>query len=164
MMDGSVDQAILSTLTAPPTCIYEAAIRQQVPIEALLGLLRKENGKVGTVAKNTDKSLDFGPAQINSVHLATLSKTLGRKEAEVKSLLIHDACFNIHTSAWRLRAEIDRVNGDFWRGVGNYHSRTPSKSNPYALAVHQYANSVWAKNATLAILRLMNGDMRLASN
>ncbi len=97
-------------------CIVEAAVRQSLPIEILVAVLAVEGGKPGLAKKNENGTYDLGPAQINSIHVG--------KDIPAAWVKNH-GCYNTHVMAYRLRAEINRVEGNFWRGVGNYHSRTP---------------------------------------
>ena len=45
--------------------------------------------------------------------------------------IINDVCYNIHIGTWILSSRINEVNGDVWRGIGNYHSKTPKYHNRY---------------------------------
>ncbi|MCF8869917.1 MULTISPECIES: lytic transglycosylase domain-containing protein [Xanthomonas] len=112
-------------------CLAGAAQRYQLPLPIFKAVVGEEGGWLGLKKPNKNGSYDYGPAQINSIHLEELSK-YGVSESQ----LMWDRCVNLHVSAYRLRFEINRA-GDLWRGVGNYHSRTPSLSSSYAERVRR---------------------------
>lgn len=113
-------------------CVDAAAAAYQLPRNVFRAVLRTEGGWVGLKKRNTNGSYDMGPGQINTIHLPELSK-LGITE----QMLVGDACINVHVAAYRLRLEIERVQ-DFWRGVGNYHSRTPHLHQAYLKRVQAH--------------------------
>lgn len=112
-------------------CVAEAAARFDLPTTVLYSILKVEGGKVGKTNKNTNGTYDMGPMQINSIWLPTFSKYLSKHE------IINDGCKNVLAGAWILKANIVRVHGDFWRGVGNYHSRTKGLNERYQWKVYQ---------------------------
>jgi len=44
-------------------------------------------------------------------------------------------CANVEAGAWILRRGLDEANGDFWEGVGIYHSHDPAHKATYLRAV-----------------------------
>ena len=120
---------VVATVRPPASgqggCMGTAAKRYHLDTSILRAVVKTEGGWDGLRKRNTNGSYDLGVAQINTIHLAELAK-YGISERQ----LISDACVNVHVAAYRLRFEINRV-GDLWRGVGNYHSRTPSLSRRY---------------------------------
>jgi len=113
-------------------CVVSAAARYSIPVPVFQAVLRTEGGWTGLKKRNTNGSYDLGPAQINTIHLPEL-RQYGITEAN----LANDTCTNLHVAAYRIRSEINRV-GDFWRGIGNYHSRTPKYHNIYLGKVRQH--------------------------
>ena len=111
-------------------CIVEAAERFDLPATVIYSILKVEGGKVGETNKNNNGTYDIGPMQINSIWLPTFAKYLSKQE------LIYDGCKNILAGAWILKANILRVRGDFWRGIGNYHSRTKPLNETYQWKVY----------------------------
>ena len=107
-------------------CLYLASQTFELPPQILPTILAVEGGKVGTVSKNTNATVDLGPMQVNSIWLEEMSKTLAMPPQAVRHRLTHDACFNVFVAAYILRGEIDAAGGKFWDGVGHYHSRTPA--------------------------------------
>jgi len=138
----SLDVYPVTPVTAQ--CIYAAAAEQRLPVEILVAILVAEGGRPGIVSRNKNGTVDLGPMQVNSIHVPSASSAQHKFSA-----LKNDGCYNVRYGAYRLRAEIDRVD-DFWIGVGNYHSRTPhlhqkyvsqhvipalTKTRPYATAL-----------------------------
>lgn len=112
-------------------CVTSAATRYAIPVPVFQAVLRTEGGWAGLKKRNTNGSFDMGPAQINTIHLPEL-----RQYGITESSLINDVCTNLHVAAYRMRSEINRT-GDFWRGIGNYHSRTPKYHNVYLAKVRK---------------------------
>lgn len=113
-------------------CVISAAARYSIPVPVFQAVLRTEGGWVGLKKRNTNGSYDLGPAQINTIHLPEL-----RQYGITETALANDICTNLHVAAYRLRSEINRV-GEFWRGIGNYHSRTPKYHNIYLGKVRKH--------------------------
>lgn len=124
-------QPTLPTAYREAYCMATAARRYALPLPVFRALVAKEGGWDGLKKRDADGSYDLGLAQVNTVHLKKLA-TYGVSEDQ----LINDTCVNLHVAAYRLRFEINRA-GDFWRGVGNYHSRTPALSAAYAADVRR---------------------------
>lgn len=123
----------------PPTyvpvtaqCIAYAAREYRVPALLISAVTHVEGGIVGKASKNSNGTFDYGPMQINSLWVKEL-KMYGVAPAN----LMWDGCLNTRIGAWRIASEIRRVNGDIWRGVGNYHSRSPERSRAYAEKVRK---------------------------
>lgn len=88
------------------------------------------------VNKNKNRSIDVGLMQINSIH----EKELDVKGIEFEELF--DPCKNIIAGTWILRKNIDRANGDVWRGVGYYHSRNPVYNYRYIRRIKAVYNKL----------------------
>ncbi len=111
-------------------CIAEAAQDYKLHPLLIKGILNVEGGKIGTISKNTNGSYDLGPMQINTIWLKTLSKnSIDWKD------LTYNACVNIQVGSWILANELRRSD-DFWKGVGNYNSRTPRHNKKYRTLVY----------------------------
>jgi hypothetical protein len=117
-------------------CMVTAAQRYAIPLAVFRAVVDTEGGRDGLKKRNQNGSFDLGRAQINTIHLPELAK-YGVSETQ----LIRDACVNLHVAAYRLRFEINRA-GDFWRGVGNYHSRTPALNAAYQARVRSRLGDV----------------------
>jgi len=48
-------------------------------------------------------------------------------------------CANLEGGAWILRQGIDEARGDFWQGVGFYHSHSPEHKADYLRKVLRQA-------------------------
>ncbi|MBQ69144.1 conjugal transfer protein [Candidatus Saccharibacteria bacterium] len=107
-------------------CIRKAAVDNRLPEEILWAIRIAEGGKRGILRQNKDGSVDVGVMQINSTHFDYFRSKYGVKPA----WLLHNQCISILAGGYRLAKEIKR-RGDFWIGVGDYHSRTQSKNLKY---------------------------------
>ncbi|WP_088698686.1 lytic transglycosylase domain-containing protein [Halomonas campaniensis] len=115
-----------------PACVVTAAQRYHIPLRAMLGVLRTEGGTVGQRVSNTNGTDDHGPFQINSVWVQELEAF-----GYTSEVLTNNYCASAMAAAYILRYEINSAEGDFWKGVGNYHSRTPRHHNRYIRAVYK---------------------------
>jgi soluble lytic murein transglycosylase-like protein len=117
-------------------CVEQAALRYRLPPTLIQAVLAVEGGRIGAVSYNRDGSFDIGPMQINSRWLPLIEKNGGSL-----ALILHHPCANIHFGAWLLARELEGIDperasqADFWRAVGNYHSRTPVLNKRYAQRV-----------------------------
>lgn len=98
-------------------CIAWVAYQFDLPEELLYSILYVERGDVsGKCSRNRNGTKDCGPAQINDVRLGELSRfALSKEDIQRKP------CHNIWAMGYLIRREIEKVNGDIWKGVGNYH-------------------------------------------
>lgn len=119
-----------------PVCITHAADTYSLPVKALLAVWLTEGGNIGTKSVNKNGTIDYGPMQINTVWAKKLNKEFGINEES----LANDFCTSFKAAAYILRFHINNANGDFWEGIGNYHSKTPKHKYPYIKRV--YKNSL----------------------
>lgn len=129
-----------------PACFREAADRQQLEPWRVLAVMQSEGGRVGQFRANTNGSYDLGPMQVNTVHLPELSRLYQVPAATIAQLLAYDGCFNVSVGAYLLRKRTNEAAGDFWYGIGGYHSKTPSKSKQYILRVHDHMQRIVASS------------------
>ena len=123
-------------LDQTPACIVAEAKDYSLPLRALLSVQLTEGGRPGTLSKNKNGSVDHGPFQINTVWARRLASDFGITPA----VLTNDLCWSARAGAYILRYEINRANGNFWEGIGHYHSHTPKFKHAYIAAV--YRNSL----------------------
>ncbi|WP_338929152.1 lytic transglycosylase domain-containing protein (plasmid) [Roseomonas mucosa] len=119
------------TVSAVTECIQAAAALHRVPTGVIAVLLSVEGGSIGRVSQNTNDTVDIGPMQINQIHLPTIARRWNTTVAAARAALLNNFCANVEAGAWILRREIDDAGGDFWEGVGRYHSRTPVYKTRY---------------------------------
>jgi len=125
-------------------CVFASAIRRNVPVNVLLGLIQVEAGKEGTIRRNKNGSLDFGRVQINSTHLSEL-KGIGGSEASVAYYLTYDGCYNIDVAAYLLSRHLaSNPSQDFWVRAAKYHSKTPSLNYRYSVKLRA-ASARWGE-------------------
>lgn len=115
-----------------PACVITAAKRYEIPLPAMLGVLRTEGGKAGQRVKNTNGTDDHGPFQINTIWVQELEAF-----GYTSEILTNNYCASAMAAAYIMRYEINLADGDFWKGIGNYHSRTPRHHNRYVKKVYE---------------------------
>jgi hypothetical protein len=115
---------------AAAACLYLAAQAADLPPPILMTVLVVEGGREGTHSPNANGSEDYGPGQINTVWVAEIARALRQSPEATRALLRDDGCFNIRATAQLLRRQIDAA-GEFWAGVGWYHSRTKAEGLRY---------------------------------
>ena len=98
----------------------------------ILAIIETEGGKVGTISKNKNNTADFGLMQINSIHLKDLKKRFDLTWQDIT----YKPCLNITAGAWLLSKKINETD-NYWLGVGNYHSKTPSLRYKYLLKLQK---------------------------
>ncbi len=122
------------TWTAPPAradCFDDAARYQSVNPQILRAIAWLESrNRANALRKNDNGSIDYGLMQINSVHLAALSRYGIGPE-----LLMHP-CVSVYIAAWHLRQKMNRY-GNTWQAIGAYHSETPKRRDGYARQIIQ---------------------------
>lgn len=119
----------------PHECVFQASVDYQVPVAILYAIRTKEGGKAGEASKiNSNNTRDYNQTQINDTWVSTFHK----KEGVDPKILASDPCIGIRATAYIVRYEINRVK-DFWRGVGNYHSRTQRLNDSYVNDVYPLA-------------------------
>ena len=91
----------------------------------LVILLNVEGGSLGRVSQNTNDTVDIGPMQVNQIWLPQSPRTGTRRSPIRYRALRDDFCANVEAGAWILRQGLDEAHGDFWQGVGYYHSHDP---------------------------------------
>ena len=112
-------------------CILAAAAAYRVPPAVIVILLNVEGGQLGRVSGNTNATVDIGPMQVNEIWLPELSRHW-RSTVQDSFLALRDNfCANIEAGAWILRRGLDEARGDFWTGVGYYHSHAPEHTTAY---------------------------------
>ena len=116
-------------------CIYAAASLCHEPPAVLLILLNVEGGTLGAVSRNTNGTVDIGPMQVNQLWVPKLVNHW-RADPESTYIALRDNfCANVEAGAWILRQGLDRAHGDFWGGVGYYHSYDPVYQDSYLRSV-----------------------------
>ena len=103
-------------------CVRVAARVNGVPAAVLLMLLQVEGGHLGEVSNNTNGTVDIGPFQVNEFWLPAVAQHWSLPVAEVFPILRDNFCGNADAAAWILRRSLADAHGDFWDGVGRYHS------------------------------------------
>jgi soluble lytic murein transglycosylase-like protein len=107
-------------------CIADAAARHRVNADVLRAIGWQESRlQPAALRRNANGSVDVGAFQINSIHLPELARQGIDRQA------LGDGCVSADVAAWHYRRQID-LQGDTWRAVGAYHSRTATRAAWYA--------------------------------
>jgi len=112
-------------------CITAAAKLYRLPPAVLVILLNVERGSLGHVSPNTNGTVDIGPIQVNENWLPNVAAHWNATIADTYKALRDNFCANVEAGAWILRRGLDEARGDFWEGVGYYHSHTPEHKTRY---------------------------------
>jgi hypothetical protein len=112
-------------------CITAAAKVYRLPPAVLVILLNVEGGSLGGVSPNTNGTVDIGPIQVNQIWLPDVAAHWHATIADAYKALRDNFCANVEAGAWILRRGLDEARGDFWEGVGYYHSHTPEHKTRY---------------------------------
>jgi hypothetical protein len=112
-------------------CITAAARVYRLPPAVLVILLNVEGGSLGRVSPNTNGTVDIGPIQVNEIWLPDVAAHWHATIVDAYKALRDSFCANVEAGAWILRRGLDEAHGDFWEGVGYYHSHTPEHKNRY---------------------------------
>ncbi len=116
-------------------CINAAADVYRLPPAVLVILLNVEGGALGRVSQNTNATVDIGPMQVNQIWIPQVAVHWHATEAATFHALRDDFCANVEAGSWILRQGLDEAHGDFWQGVGYYHSHDPQHKATYLQAV-----------------------------
>lgn len=145
-----------------PQCVAQEAGRQSLEVVKVLAVMKAEGGRLGEYSPNTNGSYDIGPMQVNTIHLPELSKIYGIPDEAVSRLLAYNGCFNVAVGAWLLRKRTNEAAGDFWYGIGRYHSAAKPARNRYILRVHRIMVGLLnaRKNANRKGVALAQGPQR----
>ena len=137
-------------------CLNAAAAAHGVPASLLVVLLKVEGGTLGKVSQNTNDTVDIGPMQVNVIWVPKLAARWKTTREAAHTALRDNLCANLEAGAWILRQALDTSGGDFWRGVGYYHSRTQVYTERYLRKVLAATRSLQAQAQIEA--RARNGD------
>ena len=128
-------------------CAEYAGKHYNVSPYIVLSVIKVEGGKKGTVSKNTNGSYDLGVMQINTINLPEIKSNFPMVDW---SVLANEPCVNIGIGTWMLSKRI-KETGDLWKGVGNYHSRTPKFHKRYLKKIYKAYKQVLSKYLSSSI-------------
>ncbi len=75
---------------------------------------------------NANSTMDLGPMQINTIHVPQFERM-----GVPRAALTRNACVNIAAGTMILARRLSETPNNPWRGVGNYHSKTPAYHRRY---------------------------------
>ena len=120
-------------------CIAAAASSHRLPQSLILILLRVEGGQLGAVSPNANDTVDIGPMQVNTLWVPRIARHWHATPQTAYAALRDNFCANIEGGTWILRQALDEAGGDFWSGVGIYHSHNPVHKDIYLRQVLEWA-------------------------
>ena len=112
-------------------CLTAAAAAHRLPPAMLVILLKVEGGTLGRTSQNTNDTSDIGPMQVNTIWVPKIAAHWSTTPAAAYAALRDNLCANLEAGAWILRQALDEAGGDFWSGVGIYHSHNPTYKERY---------------------------------
>lgn len=119
-----------------PKCVIQSSVDYSIPVRLILAIQKTEGGKIGMKNKNRNGTYDYGVMQINTIWINKLKNQFKIDE----EMVMNDYCLSVRTAAYILRYEINLEKGNFWSGIGHYHSRTKHLKDAYIMKV--YKNSL----------------------
>ena len=126
-------------------CMALVASLYDLPPRVLPSIQAVEGGRPGLASRNANGSEDLGVMQVNTLWLPALSRYTGLSQAEVRSRLVREPCFNIAAAGAILRTYLNEAGGDLMRAIGNYHSHTPLRHQSYRDKVMRSAARLFAQ-------------------
>ena len=120
-------------------CLTAASTAYHVPLSVLLILLQVEGGSLGGISRNSNDTVDIGPMQVNSIWVSKIATHWHALPTTTFEALRDSFCANVEAGTWILRQNLDAAHGDFWEGVGLYHSHAPAYKAAYLRKVLQVA-------------------------
>lgn len=112
-------------------CLLAAAEAHRLPPAMLLILLKVEGGTLGHVSQNTNATVDIGPMQVNTIWVTKIAAHWRTTPASAYLALRDNLCANLEGGAWILAQAMAEARGDFWSGVGIYHSHNQEHKDRY---------------------------------
>lgn len=112
-------------------CVEASASVYRLPPAVIVILLNVEGGSLGAVSSNTNGTVDLGPMQVNTIWVPQVAQHWNATPAEAYTALRDDFCANVEAGSWILRQALDEAHGDFWSGVGFYHSHDAAYQSDY---------------------------------
>lgn len=116
-------------------CLIAAGNAYHEPAALLVILLNVEGGRLGAVSPNTNGTVDIGPMQVNDSWIPRIAAHWATTPHAAYLALRDNFCANVEAGAWILRMGLDEARGDFWDGVGFYHSHDPDHKRSYLASV-----------------------------
>lgn len=86
---------------AREVCIVRAAAHYRAHPDLVRAIIRTEGGTTGKVSYNKNGSYDMGLMQINSIHLAELSKF-----GITRDMLVNNECLNIFIGTYYIQRSV----------------------------------------------------------
>jgi soluble lytic murein transglycosylase-like protein len=115
-----------------------------LPPRVLPVIQKIEGGAVGIVHRNENGTQDLGVMQVNTIWVPALAARSGFSQAETRTRLIEDPCFNIAAAALILRSYLEETHDSLTVAIGDYHSHTPALNGAYTALAEDTARRLFA--------------------
>lgn len=112
-------------------CVIAASQTYKVPTPLILILLQVEGGSLGKVSQNTNDTVDIGPMQVNQIWVNKIANHWKTSPEKAALFLKNNFCANVEAGTWILSLGLTEAKGDFWKGVGYYHSHNKELQDDY---------------------------------
>lgn len=128
-------------------CMLIVAATTGLPPRVLPVIQSIEGGAPGMIRPDSNGTADLGVMQVNTIWIPALANHARLSEAQTKTLLINDACFNIAAAALILRTYLAEEHGDLLPALGDYHSHTPALNTAYTALAERKAGELFEDTA-----------------
>ena len=113
-------------------CVNYSARYFKIDPLVIKSIAEVEGGKIGTMSRNSNGTYDMGIMQINAIHLPDIKRKYPKLTWRD---IAYRPCVNIGIGSWILKQRLVETS-DFWKGVGNYHSKTPKYRKRYLSKIY----------------------------
>jgi hypothetical protein len=124
--------------TRVASCLKAVSDGYRVPPALILILLNVEGGRLGEASANSNHTSDLGPMQVNTIWVPVVARHWHTTPEAAFTALRDSFCANLEGGTWILRQALDEAKGDFWGGVGIYHSHDPIHQAAYLRKVLEW--------------------------
>jgi hypothetical protein len=120
-------------------CIMLASKNYNIPPAVMIGIYKKEGGRLGEEYKRKNGSYDLGPMKINSTKIPMLAEKWGVNEKTAYAWVKDDACTNLGVATWILSNFFSETK-NLREAIGKY-DENPKTEKKYASDVIDILNS-----------------------
>lgn len=115
----------------PIDCINHVVRTYHVPAPVILSIMKNEGGRNGKAVLNKNGTYDLGVMQVNETWLPKIVRYGYTRED-----LQYNACKNVSVAGWIIAQHLAKSDS-IWKGIANYHSKTPSHNKKYRDSLYE---------------------------
>lgn len=112
-------------------CINHVVKVYHVPATVILSIMQNEGARNGKANRNKNGTYDLGVMQINDAWLPKIARY-----GYTRDDLQFNACKNVTVAAWIIAKHL-ASSDSAWKGIANYHSKTPSHNKKYRDSLYE---------------------------